>query len=175
MHCANVTGEGWFDQWQEGPFFGNGLVGGLFRFNSSAAGSDLRMDLGRTDVWDRRKPGTPGYINGAGDLYMPDAAQLASADAVYEVHVRRIKAEEVIAEKDAKDNFVFPVASGELSQPYGTSRSFRRFQKTLISPDDSADDDERCKHERTNGRIHSVKCVNWDGQSVHDQEAPMND
>ena len=58
----------------------------------------------------------------------------------HEVHVRRIKAEEVITEKDAKDNFVFPVASGELSQPYGTSRSFRRFQKNLISSEDSADD-----------------------------------
>jgi hypothetical protein len=65
LHCYNTTK--YFTAWQDGPFFGNGLVGGLFRFENS---SSLRMDVGRTDVWDRRKPGTPGYINGAGNLYM---------------------------------------------------------------------------------------------------------
>jgi hypothetical protein len=65
-HCYNTT-KPFFTKWQDGPFFGNGLVGGLFRFENSTS---LRMDLGRTDVWDRRTPGTPGYIEGAGDLYM---------------------------------------------------------------------------------------------------------
>jgi hypothetical protein len=65
-HCYNTT-RPFFTKWQDGPFFGNGLVGGLFRFENSTS---LRMDLGRTDVWDRRTHGTPGYIEGAGDLYM---------------------------------------------------------------------------------------------------------
>ena len=70
--CQNTTTGGgvpWSD-WMDGPFVGNGLVGGLFRFNDSdPTGRTLRYDLGRTDLWDRRVPGGPGYSSG-GDLYM---------------------------------------------------------------------------------------------------------
>lgn len=71
--CKNVTtgsGKPWTD-WVDGPFVGNGLVGGLFRFDkASLAGprSVLRFDLGRVDVWDRRVKGGPGYSD-AGALY----------------------------------------------------------------------------------------------------------
>ena len=52
----------------------------------------------------------PGGI-WSGDYYIVDAAALANADAVHNVHCLRVK--DVIV----PDYFVFPVATGALTQP----------------------------------------------------------
>ena len=100
------------------------------------------------DIEDMPKMGTKlrkgifvGYdqISGggwSGDLYVLDCNQLSSAQAIYDVYVRRIKAEEVFADKDAVGNFVFPCADGSQNQPLGTSKSFKRFEKSYIADDE---------------------------------------
>ena len=81
-------------------------------------------------------------VDGLETLCVLDALQLASSEAIHQVYVRRIKAEEVFAEKDAKGNYSFPCATGELSQPYSASKSFSRFQLKLITAED---DDQTAK------------------------------
>ena len=53
-------------EWEDGPFFGNGLVGGLFTYASSniTAANTIIMQIGRTDVWDQRKNTSKGYYHG---------------------------------------------------------------------------------------------------------------
>lgn len=65
--CRPSSAEQPFTEWVEAPFVGNGLVGGLLRYINASA---LRIDLGRTDVWDHRTPGTEGYVEKAGNLFM---------------------------------------------------------------------------------------------------------
>ena len=72
----------------------------------------------------------------SGDLYVLDCNQLSAAEAIYDVYVRRIKAEEVFVDKDAHGNFVFPCADGKLAQPLGTSKSFRRFERSYVADDE---------------------------------------
>ena len=50
----------------------------------------------------------------SGDLYVPDSRQLAAAESIYQIYVRRIKAEEVFSQEDANDDFKFPCATGEV-------------------------------------------------------------
>ena len=71
------------------------------------------------------------------DLYVLDSLQVAASESIYQIYVRRIKAEEVFSEKDAKNDFQFPCATGEVLQPYGNSKSFTRFSKKFISDDPS--------------------------------------
>lgn len=47
--------------WEDGAFVGNGLNGGILLAEPSAPHRALRLDAGRTDVWDRRDHGTPGF------------------------------------------------------------------------------------------------------------------
>ena len=44
--------------WEDSAFFGNGLLGGLLRNDAAAPNTTLLLDVGRTDVWDRRAPGS---------------------------------------------------------------------------------------------------------------------
>ena len=53
----------------------------------------------------------------SGDLLVLDALQLGSVDSIHRVYVRRIKAEEVFAPKDAKDNYIFPLVTGPTAIP----------------------------------------------------------
>ena len=83
----------------------------------------------------------------SGDLYVLDWYQLEASDAIHQVYVRRLKAEEGFAEKSADGAFRFPCATGELSQPTGATRCFRRFQRTFIADDepdemDAVEEDE---------------------------------
>ena len=59
-----------FEAWEDGPFFGNGLVGGLFVYSKSESNSSdtIAMQIGRVDVWDQRQKGSKGYYHG-GDLF----------------------------------------------------------------------------------------------------------
>ena len=68
--CVPSTVGAPFDQWEDGPFFGNGLVGGLFLYTKSGSNSSetIAMQIGRVDVWDQRKPSSEGYYHG-GDLF----------------------------------------------------------------------------------------------------------
>ena len=66
---------------------------------------------------------------------------MAAAEAIHEVYVRRIKAEEVFVEKTAEDQFIFPCATGELKQLYGSSKSLRRYQQKLIADDEEFEAD----------------------------------
>ena len=68
-----------------------------------------------------------------------DALQLGSVESIHRVYVRRIKAEEVFIEKDDKDNFIFPLVTGEFQQPYGNATSFARFTKKFMSAEDPDD------------------------------------
>ena len=72
----------------------------------------------------------------SGGLYVLDWCQLEASGALHQVYVRILKAEEVFPEKNAEGVFRFPCATGELSQPTGTTRSFRRFQKKFIVDDE---------------------------------------
>ena len=73
---------------------------------------------------------------------MLDAMQLAASESICQVYVRRIKAEEVFVEKTADNSFQFPCKSGELEQPYGTSKSFSRFQKSFVNMEESDENEE---------------------------------
>ena len=46
-------------EWEDSAFIGNGLVGALLRVDQRAPTTTLLLDIGRTDVWDRRAPGSP--------------------------------------------------------------------------------------------------------------------
>ena len=63
-----------FLAWEDGPFFGNGLVGGILRLNSTdPANPFFHIDVGRSDVWDQRRAGRGGYVPGLpgdGTLFM---------------------------------------------------------------------------------------------------------
>ena len=45
--------------WEDSAFIGNGLVGSLLRVDQRAPFTTLLLDVGRTDVWDRRVQGSP--------------------------------------------------------------------------------------------------------------------
>ena len=63
--CVTTSANLW-TRWEDGPFVGNGLVGGLVRFNTSAGRTALRIDLGRSGVWDRRSAASPpGVFSGS--------------------------------------------------------------------------------------------------------------
>ena len=54
-----------FTAWEDGPYFGNGLVGGLFTYVfEQVSPSTVVMQIGRTDVWDQRKNTSVGYYHG---------------------------------------------------------------------------------------------------------------
>ena len=55
-----------FDDWEDGPFIGNGLVGAILRTN----GTRLELDIGRTDIWDKRHPGTRGWTEPGITVFM---------------------------------------------------------------------------------------------------------
>ena len=76
------------------------------------------------------------------DLYVLDSLQVTASEWIYQVYVRRIKAEEVIREKDAKDTFKFPCASEEFLQTYGNSKNLTRLSKKFISDDTAANGTE---------------------------------
>lgn len=44
--------------WEDSAFFGNGLTGGLLRNDPVLWNTSLLLEVGRTDVWDRRAPGS---------------------------------------------------------------------------------------------------------------------
>jgi hypothetical protein len=86
----------------------------------------------------------------SGDLYVLDCNQVSSAEAIHEVYVRRIKAEEVFASKE-NGNFVFPCAAKTISQPLGTSKSFKRFEKSFVEEDEDFECDTVMDEEENAG------------------------
>ena len=70
--CVPSTSTAPFTKWEDGPFFGNGLVGGLFLYATASgaahASDTIAMQVGRVDVWDQRHAGSAGWSS-KGDLY----------------------------------------------------------------------------------------------------------
>jgi alpha-L-fucosidase 2 len=50
--------------WEDSAFFGNGLTGGLLRNDPVLWNTSLLLEVGRTDVWDRRAPGSRYAVGG---------------------------------------------------------------------------------------------------------------
>jgi len=49
--------------WEDSAFFGNGITGGLLRSDTKDPLRMLRMDIGRTDIYDRRTPYDNYFVN----------------------------------------------------------------------------------------------------------------
>ena len=64
------------------------------------------------------------------------------SDAIHQVHVRHVKFEEGLVEKDLDNNYKLSGAAGGLQQPCDTSSSFTKVQKKFITDNDDDDDDD---------------------------------
>ena len=94
---------------------------------------------------------------------------MVAAEAIHELCVRRIKARPVLVERSADEKSTFPCATHELKQLYGTSLSFRRYQKKLVADDEGFEADPVADEEiaAQAGELSEIE-DKVDSGSVHD-------
>ena len=81
-----------------------------------------------------------GYVLNAGggwtgDIDILDAVELSNAQLHSEATCRRINFKEIDVDKDAKEDFIFPVLSEEWEQPSDSKNMTRTIRKKIFNND----------------------------------------